>query len=313
MIAIVTFTPNPAVDVSTSVEQIVPTNKLRCTPSRRDPGGGGINVARVVRRLGGEAIAIYPRGGATGQLLSQLIAQEKISSRVSEIADETREDFSVQEGSSGKQYRFVLPGPLLSEREWRTCLDCLKSCDIRPGFVVASGSLPRGVPDDFYARAAQIAKSWNAKFVLDTSGLPLRVALEEGVYLCKPNLRELADLVGVALDDEASWIRASSRLVDQGHAEIVALSLGHRGALLSAPHLTLRAQPLPIAPLSSVGAGDSFLGAMVFGLTAGFELDQAFRYAVAAGSSAVLNPGTELCHIEDIARLAPMVVVTALP
>jgi 6-phosphofructokinase 2 len=313
MSAIVTFTPNPAVDVSTSVERIVPTNKLRCTPSRRDPGGGGINVARVVKRLGGDATAIYPRGGATGLLLSQLIAREQLSSRVSEIADETRQDFSVQEGSSGKQFRFVLPGPALTESEWQTCLDCLKSCEIRPAFVVASGSLPRGVPDDFYARAARIAKSWNARFVLDTSGPPLRAALEEGVYLCKPNLRELSDLVGVALDDEAGWARASSELVDRGQAEIVALSLGHHGALLSARDGTLRARPLPIVPVSSVGAGDSFLGAMVFSLAAGFELDQALRYAVAAGSSAVLNAGTELSHAEDIIRLAPTVVITALP
>jgi len=313
MTAIVTFTPNPAVDVSTSVERIIPTHKLRCAPSRRDPGGGGVNVARVVKRLGGEVVAVYPLGGATGRLLSQLVAREGVPSHVCEIADETREDFSVQEESSGKQYRFVLPGPLVTEPEWRACLDCLRSCEVRPGFVVASGSLPRGVPDDFYARAAQIAKGWGARFVLDTSGPPLRAALEEGVYLCKPNLGELSELVGMELDDEASWIHASAQLVDRGQAEIVALSLGHHGALLSSRHVTLRAQPLPIVPVSSVGAGDSFLGAMVFALAGGIDLDLAFRYGVAAGSSAVLNPGTELCRAEDTVRLASAVAVTVLP
>ena len=313
MIAVATITPNPAVDVSTSVERIVPTSKLRCTAARRDPGGGGINVARVAKRLGGNPIAIYPRGGATGHVLSQLVAQEQIASRVCKIAEETREDFSIEETRTGQQYRFVLPGPALSESEWRACLECLATLESGPGFVVASGSLPPGVPADFYARVGQISKSRNAKFVLDSSGAALATALAPGgVYLCKPNLRELSELVGTRLDDEASWIRASRGLVERGQAEIVALSLGHRGALLATGDGTLRAQPLPIVPVSSVGAGDSFLGGMIFGLAAGFELEQAFRYAVAAASSALLNHGTELCHAEDTVRLAARVVVEPL-
>jgi 6-phosphofructokinase 2 len=312
MIAVATITPNPAVDVSTSVERIVPTSKLRCTAARRDPGGGGINVARVIKRLGGDPVAIYPRGGATGHALSQLVAREQIASRVCKIADETREDFSIEETGTGQQYRFVLPGPALNESEWRACLECLATLESCPGFVVASGSLPPGVPADFYARVGQISKGRNAKFVLDTSGTALLTALTQGVYLCKPNLRELSELVGAHLDDEASWIRASRGLVERGQAEIVALSLGHRGALLAAGNVTLRAQPLPIVPVSSVGAGDSFLGGMIFGLAAGFELDQAFRYAVAAASSALLNHGTELCHVEDTIRLAARVVVEPL-
>jgi 6-phosphofructokinase 2 len=312
MISVATITPNPAVDVSTSVERIVPTSKLRCTAVRRDPGGGGINVARVIKRLGGEPVAIYPRGGATGHALSQLVAREQIASHVCKIAEETREDFSVEETSTGQQYRFVLPGPALNESEWRACLECLDRLESGPGFVVASGSLPPGVPADFYARVGEIAKGRNAKFVLDSSGKALATALAQGVYLCKPNLRELSELVGARLDDEASWIRASRGLVERGQAEIVALSLGHRGALLATRDVTLRAQPLPIVPVSSVGAGDSFLGGMIFGLAAGFTLEQAFRYAVAAGSSAVLNHGTELCHAADTVRLAASVVAEPL-
>lgn len=312
MIGVATITPNPAVDVSTSVERIVPTSKLRCTAARHDPGGGGINVARVIKRLGGNPIAIYPRGGATGHVLSQLVAREQIESRVCKIAEETRQDFAVDETGTGQQYRFVLPGPALDESEWRSCLECLDTLESRPGFVVASGSLPPGVPADFYARVGKISEGRNAKFVLDTSGPALVTALAQGVYLCKPNLHELSELVGARLDDEASWIRASRGLVEQGRAEIVALSLGHRGALLATRELTLRAQPLPIVPVSSVGAGDSFLGGMIFGLAAGFELEQAFRYAVAAGSSALLNPGTDLCHAADAVRLAARVVVQPL-
>jgi 6-phosphofructokinase 2 len=170
---------------------------------RRDAGGGGINVARVVRRLGSEVAAIYPAGGSTGQLLRRLVERENVRSIAIEIAEETREDFTVLEEKSGSQYRFVLPGPMLAERDWRACLDALERIDDLPPFVVASGSLPPGVPDDFYARVAQITEAHGSKLVLDTSGKPLAAALEEGVYLVKPNLRELQELVNVPL---AAWI-----------------------------------------------------------------------------------------------------------
>jgi 6-phosphofructokinase 2 len=312
MSRIVTFTPNPAIDMSTSVERIMPNHKLRCSAARCDPGGGGINVARVVKRLGGEVTAIYPCGGATGQLLSRLVQLEGIASHTSEISGETRENLSVHENMSGKQFRFVLPGPQVDEPEWRACLDILITHSGRHDFMVASGSLPPGAPPDFYARACRIAKACDAKFVLDTSGPALNAALREGVYLIKPNLRELSEAVGERLDDEAAWVRATVGLVTSRRAEIVALTLGNRGALLADRDRLLRAEPLAIGPVSSVGAGDSFLGAMVWGLTAGLDLEQAFRLGVAAGSSAVLNPGTELAHPEDTRRLVSAVVVRAL-
>jgi 6-phosphofructokinase 2 len=312
MSRILTFTPNPAIDISTSVERIMPIHKLRCAAAQRHPGGGGINVARVVRRFGSEVTAIYPRGGATGQLLSRLVGLDHIASETSEIAEETREDFSVYENASGTQFRFVLPGSPLAEQEWRACLDVLGAHAGPTDFVVASGSLPPGAPPDFYARAGRIAKSWDAKFVLDTSGPALNAALAEGVHLIKPNLHELCEAVGERLDDEAEWVRASVGLVKSGQAEIVALTLGHRGALLAARDRVLRAEPPPITPVSAVGAGDSFLGAMVWGLAAELDLESAFRLGVAAGSSALLHPGTELAHPEDTRRLAAEVIVRAL-
>ena len=194
MTDIVTITPNPAVDLSTSVERILPTLKLRGTSQRRDPGGGGVNVARVIKRLGGEASAIYPVGGAMGALLRELLDGEGVASRTFAIADETREDFFVSETSTGQQYRFILPGPRLNEAEWQECLKLVSSIEPFPRFVVASGSLPAGVPDDFYARIARIAKQRGARMVLDTSGAALAAAVDEGVDLIKPNLREMREL-----------------------------------------------------------------------------------------------------------------------
>ena len=309
---IVTLTPNPAIDLSTSVERIVPERKLRCTPQQRDPGGGGVNVARVIKRFGGDVEAILPIGGFTGQLLRRLIDDEGIPNRVIAAEAETREDFSVTDQSTAQQYRFVLPGLPLREAEWRGCLDALAAATPRPKFVVGSGSLPPGVPDDFYAQAAAIARNLGAKFVVDTSGAPLAAAIEHGVYMIKPNLRELRDLVGVELLDQNDWINAAHEYVDSGKIEVVALSLGHLGALLVTHDQALRSQAIPIEPLSAVGAGDSFLGAMIFSLANGNSLADAFRLAMAAGSSALIHAGTELCRPADAYRLYPAATVESV-
>jgi 6-phosphofructokinase 2 len=301
MAEIITLTPNPAIDISTSVDRIVPMRKLRCAPQRRDPGGGGVNVARVVKRFGGDVEAILPVGGFTGQLLRRLINDEEIPHRVIEVEAETREDFSVSELSTAQQYRFVLPGLPLCEAEWRECLKALAGTEPRPKFVVGSGSLPPGVPNDFYAQAAAIARKLGAKFIIDTSGAPLAIAMEHGVYMIKPNLREMRDLVGVELLNQNDWIIAARAYINAGKVEVVALSLGHLGALLVTRDQALRSQP--IKPVSAVGAGDSFLGAMIFSLAKGKSLTDAFRLGMAAGSSALINEGTELCRPADAYRL----------
>ncbi len=304
MAKIVTLTPNPAIDLSTSINRVVPTLKLRCTAPRRDPGGGGVNVARVVQRFGGDVEAILPVGGFTGQLLRRLINAEGIVHRIVEAEAETREDFYVSESSTQAQYRFVLPGQPLREAEWRRCLAELAASDPAPQFVVASGSLPPGVPDDFYAQAATIARDLGARFLLDTSGAPLAAAIEHGLYLIKPNLREMSELVGAELATQDDWLTRARALIEKRKVEIVALSLGHLGALIVTPDQAFRAQALPIRPVSAVGAGDSFLGGLVFSLANGVGLADAFRLSVAAGAAALLNEGTELCSPADAYRLS---------
>ena len=312
MAQIVTLTPNPAIDLSTSVDRIVPVRKLRCAPQRRDPGGGGVNVARVIKRFGGDVEAILPIGGFTGQLLRRLIADEGILHRVIETEAETREDFSVSELSTAQQYRFVLPGLPLREAEWRACLEALAATIPRPDFVVGSGSLPPGVPDDFYAQAAAIARKLGAKFIVDTSGTPLAAAIEHGVYMIKPNLREMRDLLGLELLKQDDWIIAAREYINARKVEVVALSLGHLGALLVTRDRAWRAQALPIRPVSAVGAGDSFLGAMIFSLAKGDSLADAFRLGTAAGSSALINAGTELCQPEDAYRLYAAAIIESV-
>jgi 6-phosphofructokinase 2 len=312
MTNIVTITPNPAVDVSTSVDRIVPVSKLRGIGQRRDPGGGGINVARVIRRLGGIASALYPVGGLTGDLLRQLLDKEDVASWTFPIAGETRQDFFVSEISTGQPYRFILPGPKLAQGEWQRCLALLSDTTPFPRFVVASGSLPGGVPDDFYARIAKIVKQRGGAMILDTSGPALAAAVAEGVELVKPNLHEMRELVGCEPSTAAEWEAAAKTLVRSGKAATVALTMGHLGAVLVTRDRVLRAEALAIKPISAVGAGDSFLGALVCGLASGADLESCFRQAVAAGAAALLNPGTGLCLPGDVKRLAEQVMLTAV-
>ena len=312
MKSVATITMNPAIDVSTSVDRMTPVHKLRCASAQRDPGGGGINVARVVQKLGGDVTAVYPLGGATGQLLRRMVENEGIRGATFEVRDETRLSFTVLENETGDEYRFVLPGPPLSVPEWQQGIEELKRLPDRPDILVMSGSLPPGVPDDFYARVARMAKDRGTKVVLDTSGPALLAALQEGMYLIKPNLRELRELTGQALMDEKSWLEACRALVDTGQADVVALTLGDLGALLVSRDAAVRAPALTIEPVSTVGAGDSFLGAMAWALAAGQELADAFRYGVAAGSAALITPGTELCHRDDVERLHGQVIVQSI-
>lgn len=309
MTQIITFTPSPAVDISTSVAKIAPYTKLRGTRAERHPGGGGINVARVIKRLGGDVTAVYPVGGAIGQNLRQLMDREAISSLTIPAEDETREDFTVFEQATALQYRFVLPGAELTEPEWTACLAAVSGVKPVPEFIVASGSLPPGVPDDYFGKVAGLAKAMGAKLVVDTGGVALKAALREGVYLIKPNLREFRELTGVSSTEDAALIEAARNLIGRGSVEIITISLGPNGALLITRDRALRASGVTIVPSSVVGAGDSLLGAMVWSLARNTDIEAALRYGVAAGSAALLNPGTELCRASDVERLAPQVIV----
>lgn len=303
MTPIFTVTLNPSLDVSTSVDQVIPTEKLRCADPVYDPGGGGINVARVVTRLGGHAHAIFPLGGPTGRALGELLEREAIDCRPVVVSGMTREALSIFERSGGRQFRFVMPGPMLTETEWRACLDLLASSAPSPSYIVASGSLPPGAPDDFYARIARMAKEKGARFVLDTSGPALSAAVREGVWLMKPNREEFISLLGGGQwSDEELAIRAEN-LVRQGGAEIVMLSLGADGAYLVTPRGSRHFRPPEVEVVSAVGAGDSLVGAMVLALSRQYPIERAACFGIAAGTAALATPGTELCNRDDTERL----------
>ncbi len=306
------LTMNPAVDLATETERVVPTHKLRCGDTLHDAGGGGVNVARVLTRLGGHCTAVCPTGGSSGQWLQKRMREEGLDSVFLPIAEETRVSFTVHEHSTGAEFRFVMPGPRLSEAEWQHCLQWLEALQPFPDLLVASGSLPPGVPTDFYARLARLCRDKGARLVLDTSGPALAAALAEGVFLFKPNLKELAELSGQSLDSAEQWQAAARQLVLDGKADVVALTLGHLGALLVTRDGMWSAPPLDVPVASAVGAGDSFVGAMVWGLQRGLPLEQAFAWGIAAGTATLLSAGTALCRPEDVRQLQAQVQLTRI-
>jgi 6-phosphofructokinase 2 len=309
---ILAFTLNPSIDISTAVDRVLPGRKLRCEQQQIYPGGGGVNVARMAARLGADIELIYPAGGATGQLLRRLVDREAIPNIAIPLAEETREDFTVLEAATGEEFRFVLPGPRLSEEEWRACLEAITAVQAKPAYIVASGSLPPGAPADFLGQIARFAKQLPCRFVVDSSGGALEAALAEGVYLVKPNLRELKEITGEVGDDAESLAAAARPLIDEDKAELVALSLGERGGMLITGDEVWIADSPAVNAVSTVGAGDSFLGTLLWGLEAGLPTPDAFRHAVAAGAAAVLKPGTALAQRADVERLVREVFVRPL-
>jgi 6-phosphofructokinase 2 len=253
--------------------------------------------------LGGDSLALYPGGGVTGKLLETLLEEEGIQQQKLRIEEETRENVAVREEDTGRQLRLVMPGPDVEKSEWERCLGELESLCSKADYVVASGSLPPGVPEDFYAGVARIARDAKARLIVDTKGRALRLAARAGVYMLKPNMRELSHLVDQVLEDESTIEKAARRILSKCRCDILVLSLGRGGAMLFRDE-SLTHVPSPTVPIkSSVGAGDSMVAGMVLKLAQGEPLCSAVAFGVAAGAAAVMTPGSELCRRVDVERL----------
>lgn len=310
---IITFTPNPAVDVTSGVPRLADGVKLRCEPALREPGGGGINAARVAAELGGRALAVHTAGGATGDGLCAMVAAAGVESVVVPIRDDTRESFTVHERDSGLIYRFVLPGPELDEGEWRGCLDAVRG-RLTPGAVVlAGGSLPPGAPDDLIGLLADEARAHGARLLVDVSGAAMRAALAHGVHMARFNRPEFEEYVGRPLPDPAARTAEAARLVDAGAAEVVVATLGEDGALVVARDLRVHLHAPRVDAVSPVGAGDSMMGAICVGLAAGWDVETSCALGVAAAAAAHMTPGTGLCRRRDVLALFERMTGRAAP
>ncbi|RKF18190.1 1-phosphofructokinase family hexose kinase [Altericroceibacterium spongiae] len=309
---VVTLTLNPALDGACEADAVIPTHKIRTRNQRYDPGGGGINAARVLAELGQDVCAAFLSGGASGAMLQDLLRERQLPFHPLPIAGETRRSLAVYETASGQEYRFVPEGPLVSAPEWQGVLAMAEAMD--DGWLIASGSLPRGVPEDFYGRLAAICGRKGTALVLDTSGPALAAALEAGgLALIKPSQSEFEDLTGQTFSDEASLGEAACALAAQGKAQHIAVTRGAKGAVLAHGGGWIALPSPEVETRSATGAGDSFIAGMVHGLMSESDLTAAFRWGLAAGAATAMTPGTELCHRKDVERLVKQLAQSDIP
>lgn len=298
---IVTLTINPALDKSTHFAGLIAEQKIRCEAPRYDAGGGGINVSKAIAKLGGKSTCIFTSGGSSGELLEELMAHENMESIVVRTKNWTRENFIAFDNTSQSQYRFGFPGNELTLAEQDEILQKVKT--LQTDYLVISGSLNEGLPTGFYQEIAQIAKASNIKVIVDTSGEPLKKVLETGVYLIKPNIGELAKLIGVERLEFPEVEKAAKQVIENKSAEIVVVSLGADGAILVAQDETHFVKAPKVEKKSTVGAGDSMVGGMVWALAQNKTLEEVICWGVACGTAATMNEGTQLFKVEDAQRL----------
>lgn len=298
---ILTVTLNPCVDKSSNVQRIKPDSKLRCTELVNEPGGGGINVSKALKKLGAVSMALFPAGGNNGNMLCSLLDAEGIPFHAVDTQVETRENWIVNEIEKNDQYRFTFPGRQVQETTIHTLVDHIRS--FAPTYVVASGSLPPGLPDYFYGLIVKNATAVGARCIVDTSGPALEALRGKGTYLIKPNISELCKLLQVdkLADDEVST--AAQQIITDGYAEMVAVSMGPQGAWLITKNEKHFAAAPQVEKRSTVGAGDSMVAGITYMLQQNCSLQQAIAFGVACGSAATMNEGTQLFKKEDAEKL----------
>lgn len=306
MSKIITITFSPSIDKSASVATMNPEKKMRCTAPKLEPGGGGINVARVIKRLGGEVTAVFPSGGYTGMFFNHLLENENVPFVSIQTKNETKENFVVFEESTNMQFRFGMPSNEIFEDEWKACLKAIENHK-NVDFIIASGSLPPGIPMDIYCELSKIAKFNKAKFIVDTSGEALKNAVDEGVYLLKPNLEELGILLEI-VDLKIENIEVAAKLfIQKNNIEIIVVSLGANGAMLITKDELHTIKPPKVKVKSTVGAGDSMVAGIVFGLSNNLPLKECLQYGIACGTATTMNLGSALCEKKEVIKLLKLI------
>lgn len=298
---IVTLTVSPALDKSAHFSGLVPEQKMRCETPIFDAGGGGVNVSKAISKLGGTSLAVLTTGGATGEMLKNILKRDSILFEAIETESWTRENFVAVDNYTNSQYRFVFPAPAVTVFEKEKISSIIQG--LKSNFLVISGGLSEGLAVDFYKQIAETAKKSNSKLIVDTTGEPLKKVLETGVYLIKPNVGELAKLIGVERLEMEEVKDAAKQIIESGGAEMVVVSLGSQGAVLVTKDTADFVAAPNVAKKSTVGAGDSMVGGMVWALSQNKSLKEVIRWGVACGSAATMNEGTQLFKLEEAQRL----------
>ncbi|RYH11692.1 1-phosphofructokinase family hexose kinase [Tropicimonas sp. IMCC6043] len=305
---ILTITLNPALDMNTEAEKVIPDVKLRCTEPMVDPGGGGINVARAINHMGGNASAIVAIGGHNGNRLLELLMAEGIATMPIPSPGETRASVVVNCKTTGQQYRFMLPGPPWRDEHVQKAIQTTAAHTPKDGLVIFSGSQPPGVPLDFEESLSEAIRGAGARLIVDTSGAALRQIVEDHKsppFLLRADDEEAEGLAGQKLETPADTAAFACSLIEQGVAENIIFARGAEGSVLTTPEGSWLATAAKVKVVSKVGAGDSYVGGLTLSLARGSTIQEAARWGAAAASAAVTTVATELCRGEDVERLLP--------
>lgn len=309
---LVTVTPNPSIDLLFKARSLVWDDANRVAPPRSRPGGQGINVVRAARELGLEALAVTPLGGMTGDQLRSMLEAEGTPLRAVEVRAETRIFVGVRETGTRRNLLLNPRGQDLTGAEVDALADATLLAMDGASWLACCGSLPPGLPDDFYARLGAAARKRAVRFVPDCDGMALSLAARYGCDLLVPNSHEAERLLRRPVDSFETAAGAARSLLGFG-PDWAAITMGARGAVCATDSGVWRATP-PATDLegSAVGAGDAFLAAAIQGLENGADAPDILLRAVAAGTAALVATGTDLIRREDVDRLTPEVRVVRM-
>ncbi|MEV6426393.1 PfkB family carbohydrate kinase [Nocardia sp. NPDC051463] len=306
---ILTVTLNPTVDISLEVPRLISGGKNRARLCSVQGGGGGINVARCINRLGGSVTAVHTSGGEVGRRLDHLLDEEGMDHRRIEIGSDTREAIIVAEEWTGHSYHIVPPGPELTEIEEIRCVEEIVVAAQHCSYAVITGGATPGLRDDFCAEVAHHIRPYGTPIILDITGMQLRKILEEPVFLIRLDRREAADLIGRPIDAFNDARTANDCLLDLGATEYAVTTVGGLGAVCSDQntHYEISAPPLPRPPRSDACAGDSLVAAVTYQLVQGSSCVHACEYGVAAAAATVMLPGSAVFERATVDALLPEV------
>ncbi|WP_405604251.1 1-phosphofructokinase family hexose kinase [Polaribacter sp. Asnod1-A03] len=304
---VVTLTINPALDKSAKVTEMTPFDKLECNDITYHPGGGGINISRVLHRLGVESNCLFPYGGKTGEHLVDLLEAQHIEVFATPISIWTRENFAVFDIKTGLQFRFGMPTEAFIEEEMKEVEKLINDQISKNDILVISGSLPKGLPTGYYSKIIQNLSVKGVKVIVDTSGPVFNEVLKNELYLIKPNQKELARLAGKETQTKEEQEAFALKMVTDKIAEYVVVSLGKDGAFIAHKNgVDYVAAPI-ISVKSTIGAGDSMVAGLIYGTVKNKNPKEMLRWGVACGVSATLSEGSDLAHKENIDKVLKLV------
>jgi 6-phosphofructokinase 2 len=303
-----TITLNPSLDQHLTVDGLVLDGPNRWSRLHRYAGGKGIDVSRAIHEMGGRTIAYGFIGGTIGRAVEILLDEEGVPFSFTPIKGETRTNFIITDTKTNHQTRIDAPGPHISGSEFERFRKKMQRIRPSPDLIVMGGSVPPGVPNNVYYTIITEAKSFGVRSILDADGQPLVEGVKAQPYLIKPNVREVEELLGRRLPDEAAIIKAARDIVEMG-IEIAVISRGKEGIIAASKDTVIKAVPPEVKVKSTVGSGDCSIAGLALKLANEEPLAKACQLAVAMGTAAVLTPGTELARRTDVEALLPLIKV----